>query len=91
MVCFNQEERVAGLMTDVCPFLKEMRRKVFGSAQIVPQGPYRTQGPVFLNCLSTMVVKAEIVTGDTLLESFLASWFLAMKSEGNKDTFSQWP
>ena len=39
-----------------------------------------------------MVIKAGIVTGDTLWESPLASWFLAMKSEeGNKATFSHWP
>ena len=44
--------------------------QVFGSIQVIPQGPYCTQGPVFLNCLSTMVVKAGIVTGDTL-ESLL--------------------
>ena len=40
--------------------------QVFGSIQIVPQGLHRTQGPVFLNGLSTMLVKAGIVTGDTL-------------------------
>ena len=39
-----------------------------------------------------MVVRAGIVTGDTLGEPSLASWFLAMKSEeGNKATFSHWP
>ena len=39
-----------------------------------------------------MVVKAGIVTGDTLWEPSLASWFLAIKSEeGNKATFSHWP
>ena len=39
-----------------------------------------------------MVVKAGIVTGDTLWEPSLASWFLAVKSEeGNKATFSHWP
>ena len=27
MVCFNHEERVAGLMSEVCPFLKEMKRR----------------------------------------------------------------
>ena len=27
MVCFNQEESVAGLMSEVCPFLKEMKRR----------------------------------------------------------------
>ena len=39
-----------------------------------------------------MVVRAGIVTGDTLCEPSLASWFLAIKSEeGNKATFSHWP
>ena len=39
-----------------------------------------------------MVVKAGIVTRDTLWEPSLASWFLAIKSEeGNKATFSDWP
>ena len=39
-----------------------------------------------------MVVKAGIVTGDTVWEPSLASWSLAMKSEeGNKATFSHWP
>ena len=27
MVCFNHEESVAGLMSEVCPFLKEMKRR----------------------------------------------------------------
>ena len=54
MVCFNQEEIVAGLMSEVCPFLKEMKMRdrlrpsqVFGSIQIVPQGRHQTQGPIF--------------------------------------------
>ena len=53
MVCFNQEERVAGLMSEVMSFLegdeKEGMRpsQVFGSVQIISQGPHRTQGPVF--------------------------------------------
>ena len=39
-----------------------------------------------------MVVKAGIVTGDTLWEPSLASWFLAIKSEeGNKATLFHWP
>ena len=39
-----------------------------------------------------MVVRAGIVTGDTLCEPSLASWFLAIKSEdGNKATFAHWP
>ena len=27
IVCFNQEERVAGLMSKVCPFLKEIESR----------------------------------------------------------------
>ena len=27
MVCFNQEESVAGLISEVCPFLKEMKSR----------------------------------------------------------------
>ena len=27
MVCFNQEERVAGLMSEMCPFLEEMKSR----------------------------------------------------------------
>ena len=47
--------------------MKEPRpSQVFGLIQIIPLGPYWTQGPVFLNCLSTRIVKAGIVTGDTL-------------------------
>ena len=39
-----------------------------------------------------MVVKAGIVTGDTLWEPSFASWFLVIKpEEGNKATFSHWP
>ena len=64
--------------------------QVFGSVQIEPQGPHGTQGPVFFEL--TMIVRAGIVTGDTLCEPSLASWFLAIKSkEGNKATFSHWP
>ena len=69
MVCFNQEERVAGLCLS---FLEgdEMEgsrpSRVFGSIQIVPQGPHRTQGPVFFELSISVVVKAGIVTGDTL-------------------------
>ena len=95
MVYFNQEERVEGLMYEVRPFLKKM--------QSIDQDPLRSLVPSryylrahtrhkvlsSLNCLSTMVVKAEIVTRDTLWEPSLASWFLAVKSEdGNKVTFS---
>ena len=71
MVCFNQEERVEGLKSEVCPFLKEMKSRprpsqVFGSIQIIPQA--RTGHKVLssLNCLSTMVVRAGIVAGETL-------------------------
>ena len=59
--------------------------QVFGSIQIIPQGLYQTQGPDFSNSLFTIVVKAGIVTGDTLWEPSLASWFLA------KVTFSHRP
>ena len=39
-----------------------------------------------------MVVRAGIVSRDTLWEPSLASWFLAIKSgEGNKAAFSHWP
>ena len=34
MVCFNQEERVAGLMFEVCPFLKEMKRGYYNDQAI---------------------------------------------------------
>ena len=27
LVCFNQEESVAGLMSEVCPYLKEMKNR----------------------------------------------------------------
>ena len=57
--------------------------QVFGSIQIVLSS---------LNCLSTMVVRAGIVTGGTLWETSLACWFLAINSEeGNKATFSHLP
>ena len=60
---FNQEERVAGLMSEVCPFrvgIKTLSGLWFD--------PNRTSRPVLDtgSCLSTMVVKAGIVTGDTL-------------------------
>ena len=39
-----------------------------------------------------MVAEAGIVTGDTLREPSLASWFLAMKAEERKmANFSNWP
>ena len=72
MVCFNQEERVAGLMSEVCPFLKEMKRRDRDPLRSLIQSKKylraRTGHKVLssLNCLSTMVVKAGIVTGDTL-------------------------
>ena len=40
-------------MSDICPLNKTYREsglrpsQVFGSIQVVPQGPYWTQGPVF--------------------------------------------
>ena len=98
MVCFNHEERVAGLMSEVCPFLKEMKGRDRDPLRSLVRSKYylraRTGRKVLysLNCLSTMVVRAGIVTGDTLCEPSLASWFLAIKSEeGNKATFSHWP
>ena len=71
MVCFNHEDRVAGLMSEVCPFLKEMKRRerdpqVFCSVQIKPQGPHWTQGPVFFKLSIYNGSQAGIVTGDTL-------------------------
>ena len=72
MICFNQEERVAGLMSEVCPFLKEMKRRDQDPLRSLVQSKQylraRTGHKVLssLNCLSTMVVKAGIVTGDTL-------------------------
>ena len=50
--------------------------QVFGSIQIVVHKVLSS-----LNSLSTMVVRTGIATGDTLWEPFLASWFLAIKSE----------
>ena len=72
MVCFNHEERVAGLMSEVCPFLKEMKRRerdplrsfVRSKENLRARTGHRVLSS--LNCLSTMVVKAGIVTGDTL-------------------------
>ena len=72
MVCFNQEERVAGLMSEVCPFFKGDEKEgsrpsqVFGSIQIVPQGPHRTQGPVFFKLSIYNGSQAGIVTRDIL-------------------------
>ena len=64
MVCFNHEERVAGLMSEVYLFLKEMKRRERDPLRSFVQSKYRVLSS--LNCLSTMVVKAGIVTGDTL-------------------------
>ena len=98
MVCFNHEERVAGLISEVCPFLKEMEKKrpgpsqVLGSVQIVPQSPYRTQGPVFFELSIYNGSQGRNSHRRHTLRTFLASWFLAIKSdEGNKATFSHWP
>ena len=97
MVCFNQDERVAGLISEVCPFLKEMKRRdrepLRSLVRSNSTSRSRTGHKVLssLNCLSTMVVKAGIVTGDTLCEPSLASWLLAMKSEeGNKAIWAIW-
>ena len=52
MICFNQEERVAGLMSEVCPFLREMKRRDRGPLRsLVPQGPHRTPETHFENLL----------------------------------------
>ena len=98
MVCFNQEERVAGLMSEVCPFLKEMKRRDRDPLRSLVRSKEYLRACTghkvlsFFNCLSTMVDRAGIVTGDTLCEPSLASWFLAIKSEeGNKAPSSHWP
>ena len=45
-----------------------------------------------LNCLSTIVVNAGMITGDTLWEPSFVSWLLAMISEeGKRTTFFHWP
>ena len=68
MVCFNQEESIAGLMSEVCPFLKEMKSRDQDSlrSKYYPRAHTGHKVLSSLNCLSTMVVKAGIVTGDTL-------------------------
>ena len=72
MVCFNHEESVAGLMSEVCPFLKEMKRRERDPLRSLVQSKQNLRARKghrvlsSLNCLSTMVVKAGIVTGDTL-------------------------
>ena len=61
IVCFSQEESVADLISEVCPFLKGMKRR--------NRDPLRYTGHKVLsslNCVSTMVVRTGIVTGDTL-------------------------
>ena len=83
-------------MSEVCPFLKEMKRKDRDPLRSLVQSKWylraRTGHLSSLNCVSTIVVKAGIVTGDTLWESSLASWFLLIKSKkGNNATFSLWP
>ena len=82
-------------MSEVCPFLKEIKRRDRDPLRSLARSKYylgaHTGHKVLssLNCLSTTVVRAGIVTGDTLREPSLASLFLAMKSEeGNKATFS---
>ena len=65
MVCFNQEESVAGLMSEVCPFSKEMKSRDRDPLRYLRAcAGHKVLSS--LNCLSTMVVKAGIVTGDTL-------------------------
>ena len=70
--CFNQEERVAGQMSEVCPFLKEIKSRDRDRLRSLVQSKWYLRAcsghrVLFsLNCLSTMVVKAGIVTGDTL-------------------------
>ena len=61
--------------------MKNLYSKAFGAIQVVPQDPYWTKGPVFFNCLSKLIVKAGIVTGDIVWEPSLASWSLAIKRE----------
>ena len=64
MVCFNQEERVAGLMFEVCPFLKEMKGGIKTLSGLWFD-PNSTSGPARSYLLSKQVVKAGIVTRDT--------------------------
>ena len=45
MVYFNQEERVAGLMSEVCPFLKEMKRRDRDTLSGVWFNPNSNSGP----------------------------------------------
>ena len=75
MVCFNQQERVVGLMSEVCLFLKEMKSRDRDLLRSLIQSSAGTGHKVLssLNCLSTLVVRAGIVTGDTLWEPSLAS------------------
>ena len=69
---FNQEERLPLLKSEVCPFLEEIKSRDRDPLRFWFD-PNSTSGPVpghrvlsSLNCLSTMVVKEGIVTGDTL-------------------------
>ena len=45
MVCFNQEDRVGGLISEVCPFLKEMKEGI-GNLLGPWFDPNSTSGPV---------------------------------------------
>ena len=70
----------AHLKSEVCLFLKEIKSRALepqflGTIQVVPQGMTRHWVLSSFNCLSTMVVKAGIITGDTVWKPSLASWF----------------
>ena len=66
--------------------------QVFGSIQIVPQGPHRTQGPVFFELSIYNGIQSRKSHRRRTLRTFCGSWFLAVNSEdGNKATFSHWP
>ena len=61
-----------GLMSEACPFLKEMKRRDRDPLRSLVRSKYYLRArtghnvPSSLNCLSPMVVRAGIVTGDTL-------------------------
>ena len=55
--------------------------QVFGPIQIVPQGPHRTQGPVFFELSMYNGSQSRNSHRRHTLRTSLASWFLAMKSE----------
>ena len=85
-------------MSEVCPFLKEIKRSDRDPLRYLVRSKLYLRAHTghkvlsSLNSLSTKVVRAGIVTRDTLWEPSFASWFLAMKSEeGNKATFSDQP